>query len=288
MKIAFIGAGKVGCSLGLYFKERQVELLGYYSKSYDSALYAASLTKSQAFENLDNLVKKADLIFVSVSDNQIKVALKDVDKALLENKILCHLSGAMSALEGFEPYQKIKSIKLFSCHPLCAINSKEQSYKNLNEVFFFLEGSTDYLKDFQDFLLATGLKVKILKDSSLKAKYHLSATLVSNQVVALSDMAIDLLDQCGFSEDEAICALAPLMKYNLEQIISGGVVKALTGPVQRADDKTVLKHLNCFDDPNDQKLYALLSLKLLKIAKQKSPNCDFSKLNELLDTYIKD
>ena len=49
MRIGFVGAGKVGCSLGRYFAQEH-ELIGYTSKTYASAEEAAQLTGSQAFK----------------------------------------------------------------------------------------------------------------------------------------------------------------------------------------------------------------------------------------------
>ena len=37
MKVGFIGAGKVGFSLGKYFKTHGVSVVGYYSKTPESA-----------------------------------------------------------------------------------------------------------------------------------------------------------------------------------------------------------------------------------------------------------
>ena len=41
MQIGFIGAGKVGVSLGKYFKEKGREVAGYYSLTEKSAQWAA-------------------------------------------------------------------------------------------------------------------------------------------------------------------------------------------------------------------------------------------------------
>ena len=46
MKVGFIGAGKVGFSLGKYFKTHGVSVVGYYSKTPESAKSAADLADS--------------------------------------------------------------------------------------------------------------------------------------------------------------------------------------------------------------------------------------------------
>ncbi len=49
MKIGFIGAGKVGVSLGKYFAENRLEVSGYFSRSESSAREAAVFTGSELF-----------------------------------------------------------------------------------------------------------------------------------------------------------------------------------------------------------------------------------------------
>ena len=44
MRIGFIGAGKVGFTLGKYFREHGIEVTGYYSRSIQSASEAAEFT----------------------------------------------------------------------------------------------------------------------------------------------------------------------------------------------------------------------------------------------------
>ena len=52
MNIGFIGAGRVGCSLGRYFIQNGFLISGYYSRSYESACLAAELTGTKPYENL--------------------------------------------------------------------------------------------------------------------------------------------------------------------------------------------------------------------------------------------
>ena len=54
MKIGFIGAGKVGFSLGKYLSINNLEITGYYSKNINSAKETAVFTNSNYFSNLRN------------------------------------------------------------------------------------------------------------------------------------------------------------------------------------------------------------------------------------------
>ena len=44
MKFGFIGAGKVGFSLGKYLADNEMEVVGYYSEFKEDALEAVSYT----------------------------------------------------------------------------------------------------------------------------------------------------------------------------------------------------------------------------------------------------
>ena len=72
MTVGFIGAGKVGFTLGKYFAVNGIEISGYYSQSYDSAEKAADFTESRAFNNIGGLVRECDVIFITTPDSSIK------------------------------------------------------------------------------------------------------------------------------------------------------------------------------------------------------------------------
>lgn len=59
MKTGFIGAGKVGCSLGRYFTEKGrglgLSVEGYFSRSVESAKEAARFTDSKPYESIEGL-----------------------------------------------------------------------------------------------------------------------------------------------------------------------------------------------------------------------------------------
>ena len=66
MNIGFIGAGKVGFSLGKYLTERNVRVTGYYSRNPDSSREAADFTNTRQYMNLRHLVEDSDVLFVAI------------------------------------------------------------------------------------------------------------------------------------------------------------------------------------------------------------------------------
>ena len=111
--------------------------------------------------------------------------------------------------------------------------------------------------------------------------YHLASVVVSNHVIALAELGNELLMKCGFNEEEAMSALYPLMLNNIKNIGEKGIKESLTGPVERGDSDTVIRHMNCLNE-EDKELYKLLSKKLVNIAKQKNKNRNYSNLEKII------
>lgn len=281
MKIGFIGAGKVGFSLGKYFCEHGLEVTGYYSRNFQSAKEAAAFTSSAAYENRSELVANSDVLFLTVTDYAIADTYAAVCEEDIRGKIICHCSGALTAESVFSDIERHGAAG-FSVHPLIAVSSRYDSYRQLADVFFTLEGSESRREEFREWLKTAGLNVQCIP-ADAKVKYHCAAAIASNQVIALFAQSQQLLTECGFSQDTARQALVPLFLGNARQTAESGPANALTGPVERGDKGTIEKHLKVLDCSEDKLLYLLLSKKLLKTAKEKHPSRDYSSIENFIN-----
>lgn len=119
-----------------------------------------------------------------------------------------------------------------------AISSKYESYKEVDNSFFTVEGDDRYADRICSVIETLGNRcVKISgKD---KVKYHSAAVFASNLVTGLLATSQELLRQCGFSEEEAQMAIMPLFLGNAENAAAKGPADSLTGPVERCDIGTV-------------------------------------------------
>lgn len=281
MKIGMIGAGKVGFSLGKFFAQGGVPVTGYYSRTPESAKEAAAFTDSQYYSDLKKLIEDSDAIFITVPDQAIQTVYQQVRQFDVQDKFLCHCSGALSASDAF-PGIEDSGARGVSIHPLFPVSSKYASYRELPDAFFCLEGDETAVSLLRPLLEGLGARVQRIAPSD-KVRYHAGCVMASNFVCALSQVSIELLASCGFTPDSARQALAPLMRSNLEHVLENGAVAALTGPVERCDTATVEKHLQCLTAPEEQALYRLLSGKLVEMAKEKHPDMDYSALTALIE-----
>ena len=278
MKIGFIGAGKVGVSLGKYFSENGMEILGYFSRTERSAREAAEFTGSELFLSPEQLIIGSDAVFLTVTDGAIKDTYLSLPKELLKGKQLCHCSGAMSAEEAF-PNISDFGAKGTSIHPLFPISSKTESYMELRNAFFCIEGGC--AAEWSAILSDMGNPTRIIT-SDIKNRYHAACSVASNLVCGLMAESAELLEQCGFTEEEALSALEPLAMSNMKRIFTVGPTAALTGPVERNDVSTIKKHIACINGGNDSDIYRAVSKKLTEMAKERHPQADYTEMEKLL------
>ena len=293
MEIGFIGAGKVGCSLGKLFCDRGLKITGYYDRDADAAKEAARFTGSASYDDMKKLAEGCDVLFLTVPDGLIGPVFSQLRGASepggtessgggadLAGRLICHCSGSISSRDVFEGIEETGAFG-YSVHPLFAVSSRFETYKELGGAFFSLEGDPSHIDDMAALLTEAGLRFQIIEPSS-KTKYHLAAVYASNLVCGLIGEASRLLQEGGFGEDDALNALSPLIAGNVEHALAVGPVRALTGPVERGDLITLEKHLSVCESEEDRQLYLLLSEKLLRLAKEKHPERDYEEMEQFL------
>ncbi len=344
MNIGFIGAGKVGCSLGRYFAEHaqdfaaaentdhressdsimnrdsarnsdsivnrdsarnsdsimnpdsaensaealtnsSLNVKGYYSRSSRSAKDAARFTHSEEYDNIRDLIDECDVIFLTVPDGSIRETWKQVKECCIKEKTICHCSGAMSSADAFEGIEETGAYG-YSIHPLFAVSDKYNAYKELTGVFFTLEGGRNgrhsrHFISLRQALENMGNPTSVI-DGKDKTTYHCAAAIASNLVCGLIDQSIELMTRCGFTQESAVKALAPILTGNMAHIAQAGPTESLTGPIERNDTGTVRKHIECLEDENERNLYRLLSRRLVKMAQQRHPDRDYAEMSQLL------
>ena len=251
MRIGFVGAGKVGFTLGKYMSERNVCVSGYYSRSEESARQASVFTHTKYYKTLEDLIGSSDALFLTVPDGAIEDVWNSIKRYSLTGKFICHCSGVMTSAV----FSEINQMGAFgySIHPLFAIHSRSQSYQEISQAYFTIEGPEAHIGFWKDFFENLGNPVRIIR-AEQKALYHGAAVFASNLVTGLFEAGVSLLMDCGFDRESGEAALKPLFLHNCQSVARVGTAAALTGPVERADEKTIQKHLNVLP-PEEKEIY---------------------------------
>lgn len=278
MHTGFIGAGRTACSIGKYLAISGKTVEGYYDISKEAADSAAAFTDSRSFAALSDLTAKCGLLFLTTPDRLIKETWEQIHLLPLQNKIICHCSGAMSS----SVFTGIEQTKASGCsfHPMLPFSSRFTSYMQLKNAFFTIEGQDTAVQTVTAIFEELGNTVCRIS-GSCKPKYHAAASILSNQAAAVLDTGYRLLEECGFTREAAIQATEGLIRQNIGNILREDCVQALTGPIERNDTVTVQKHLDCLND-EDKAMYRVLGKKLVRIAEKKNPKQDYTAMKQLL------
>ena len=278
IQIGFIGAGKVGFSLGKYLKENNINISGYYSKNEHSSMEATIFTGTKQYKKILDLINDSDAIFITTPDSAIEGVWNEIKELPIENKLICHCSGSISS----EIFSNINNHGAYgySIHPMFAISDKYNSYKNLSKAFITIEGNEKHISYLVSLFRNLGNNVAII-DKENKSLYHVASVFASNLVLGLINNGVNYLKQCGFEESKAIEALFPLIEFNLANIREKGLVDSLTGPVERGDLPTIIGHYDALGEV-DGELYKKLSKNILEIAKAKNIDRNYEQLERFL------
>lgn len=276
MEIGIAGAGKVGCSIGKYLKEQGISIAGFYSKTKESVDEAATFTDTKAFGSMEELLAQCEILFITTPDGAIEEVWESIRNESIQNKIICHFSGALSS--AVFSNRKEKGVSACSIHPMYAFSNKFTSYEQLNQVMFTMEGDEEALDVVKPIFERAGNKVCVIASES-KGRYHAAASMMSNMMVGLYQMGLSMLTDCGFSAEDAKELTTPLVRNNIEAVLATSPEQALTGPIERSDEATIEKHLSILG-PGEKEVYVNLGQVLLDIAERKNPARDYHAMRQ--------
>lgn len=262
---SFIGAGKVGTSLGIYFKENGLNIGGYFSRTAESAERASTLTHSTAYSNLECLVNNNQIIWITTPDDSIEKVAEQISGLNIKGtKTFIHASGSLTsdALGCLEE----KGHRICSAHPLLAFSDIAKAVSALKDTAFFIEGQTDALTEIKKILAETGNSYHII-DKKSKPTYHAAAAVLSNYLVTLVYASNQLFDLVGINERTLGDASLVLVKSVLDNLQGKTPAEALTGPIKRGDAETVKRHLEVLEQnlPELTELYKVMGRETMRM-----------------------
>lgn len=284
MKVAIIGAGVLGTSLGILLRRAGYDIAAVCSLNRRSAQDAAALIGSgDVVGDAGMAAMGADVVILAVPDRAIPAVAIEVAAggALKRGATVLHLAGGLPAaiLSGVTAAGGHRG----AMHPLQSFADVEAAVRMLPETHFFLEGDDAAIEVMRGLVVALdGRPVYI--DAKNKALYHAGAAVASNYLVTLVDFAVTLLAGAGVTRDTALEALLPLIKGTVANLEAVGLPDALTGPIARGDTGTIRRHLRALEAlPGDLgRLYRILARKTIEVARRKG-TLDAAEAERLLD-----
>ena len=280
--ISIIGAGRLGTTLGRALAAAGFRVETVVANHAVHARRSAKLiggdTRPVAASDLQEL-RSSELILITTPDNEIaRVALSlskssqvisgraPSNSAIPKSRVVLHASGALTSAV-LEPLKQI-GWAVGSMHPLVSISDPTTDPSIFRGAFFCVEGDRRAVTQARKLARTLGGQSFSLSVGA-KPLYHAAGVLSSGHVVALFDIAIEMLKDCGLSERRARAVLVPLLQSTVTSLTSSTPARALTGPFARGDLDTIKRHLEVIKSHKLGEVlaaYKLLSKRSLRLA----------------------
>jgi predicted short-subunit dehydrogenase-like oxidoreductase (DUF2520 family) len=244
--LSIVGAGRLGTALGIALASKGYQVRSIVSPKISDARRAARLIGEHTKPFSTSQLHKLDpvrVIIIATPDDAIETASRNLAGALGwsgNGSVALHASGALSSGE----LDSLAAVGFAtgSMHPLVSVSDPVQGSRSLAGAHFCIEGTADALRASRALIRAMGGKSFSIRTED-KALYHAAAVMSSGHVVALFDIAIEMLTNCGLTSGVARAALLPLLQSTITNLSNHPPAGALTGTFARADSATVRKHL---------------------------------------------
>jgi predicted short-subunit dehydrogenase-like oxidoreductase (DUF2520 family) len=266
-EVSIIGTGRLGTTLAVALFHRGYSIRSLVARTAQSARKAASLLDAEvqalAAKQLRTLIC-ADLFLITVPDDQIAGVARELGEINADRKVTAlHTSGALSS-DVLAPLRD-KGWHTGSIHPLISVSGTQDGDASLRGAFWSVEGDRSALRLGKEIVRELGGKSFSIRSED-KPLYHAAAVMVSGNVVALFDVALEMLGECGLDRQTARAILLPLIASTVRSLETKTPEASLTGTFSRGDVETVKRHLGVLKNKEVQELYRILGRRSLEIA----------------------
>jgi len=266
--VGLIGAGVLGGALARLLAARGYPVVAVSSRRFERARELAGAVGAEAFRSPHEVAARADLILLTLPDDQIAPVVAEVARAGAWRawQAVVHTSGAQD--RSVLRLAAERGAWTGGLHPLQSAADPEEALRALPGSYFGVEADEPLLGILENLVSRLGGKLLHVPGEA-KVLYHLAAALASNGAVALFAMAADLFDRIGVPPAESSRALLPLLRGTLENLERVGLPGALTGPISRDDHGTVVRHLDTLarEAPELTALYCELGRRMVTLAR---------------------
>jgi predicted short-subunit dehydrogenase-like oxidoreductase (DUF2520 family) len=263
-RVFIIGPGHVGRGLYRAFRASGVEVVGLHGKRATGV--ATSTGK------IPDEIGRANVVIVSVRDQQLDAALAEVagaasDGRITRGSVVLHTSaiaepaGVAALTQGGFPGGTF--------HPLVPFTDPEVSAEMMHRGWIGIDGDSAAKNASRRLAGQLGARTLDIPPGQ-KPAYHAAAVIASNFPVVLASVAGGLLHDIGVPDASAYQAVESLMSAALSNMRQTLPDDALTGPIMRGDAEAVSKHLRAMQGRGAAgDVYRSLSAAALEIAQRR-------------------
>lgn len=232
-RLAIVGAGRMGTALA-------------------GALSAAAIDIEGPLRRGETPSDDASAVVLCVPDGQIEAAAAALP--VRTGRLVGHTSAA-TMLGALAPHEA------FSLHPLMTVTARGAAFAGATAA---ITGATARALALADALARTLAMRPVRVADEDRAAYHAAASIASNFLVTLEDLAERLAQTAGIEREP----LVALVQASIANWAALGAEQALTGPIARGDDATVARQRAAVAErlPDDLELFDALTSATRRLA----------------------
>lgn len=261
------------------------KIVAVVSRNKRSARTCARQVACRNYSNDVSVVPSGcDLVVIAVPDRSIRrvaESLAALSHLEFRRTAVCHTSGALSS-DVLEPLARLGA-RVFSLHPIQTFPAKKplrDQVRSMRGTTYGYEGPRACLSTAKRITRRLGGELLVVPKEA-KILYHLACVIASNYPTALVGAVETIVGQ--FSR-RGLQPFRKLIETSIDNAISSGAARALTGPIVRGDAAIVQAHLKAMSDPKLKALYKSLGLYALKLTSEEHrlPSKETKRLRVLL------
>lgn len=240
MRVALVGAGRVGTAVTFLLREAGHEIVGVSSRTEGSARSAATRLGTGTFVPTSGEFIDADLVLIGVPDGEIRAVAAVIAPSVKEGTVVAHLSGSL----GRGALDSLDDARTCALHPFQACPDVDTAIRRLPGSAW---GVTCPDADTERWACEVieqdlqGFPVPVRDED--RALWHAAAVATSNGLAALLGASEEILAAIQIEAPERI--LTPIAAGTLANASEGGGgARTLTGPVVRGETTTVKRHMD--------------------------------------------
>jgi predicted short-subunit dehydrogenase-like oxidoreductase (DUF2520 family) len=187
----------------------------------------------------DEAVQAADLVLVTVSDDQLPGLIAGLARtdSWRAGQLAVHTSGS-AGVGVFAPAAAFGVVGM-ALHPVMTFTGRPEDLQRLAGAAFGVTAPPEFRPVAETLVLELGGE-PIWVPEAARPQYHAALSMGSNHLVTLVNDASDALSAAGVENPRRL--LSPLLTASLDNALLLGD-DALTGPVSRGDRDTVQAHI---------------------------------------------
>ncbi|MFL6241050.1 MAG: Rossmann-like and DUF2520 domain-containing protein [Actinomycetes bacterium] len=240
LAVGVVGAGRVGPVLASALALAGHRIVAVSAVSDASRARAAALLPGVPLRPVDDVVRAADLVLLTVPDDALAALVDGLAGAGIfrRGQLVAHVSGA-HGVAVLDPATRAGALPL-ALHPVMTFAGVPEDVARLAGCAFGVTSPPELRPVAETLVVEMGAEPMWIAEE-MRPLYHAALASGANHLVTLVNTAADLLRAAGVEQPARM--LGPLLGAALDNALRRGDA-ALTGPVARGDAGTVGTHLD--------------------------------------------